>query len=189
VKDIIDEIETAVGCQQCGGQLAQSPSADFCSSTCQELWHAARSTPLGTYVEAGHDFIDDQVRFNAPPSVTRLVEPGPTGCLESGPGYLFVGGSAHGRFIRIGGGARCIRVPRPIDFAGSFTSGLPRQDADFATDEYVQETIGFHDPDGLEIRAKVFMLSGTRELSGRYSRWAIQALLFRSGLGPEPRQP
>lgn len=36
--DILDRIDAAVGCQQCGGELGDSPSDDFCSEVCQRTW-------------------------------------------------------------------------------------------------------------------------------------------------------
>ncbi|MFC6090856.1 hypothetical protein [Saccharothrix lopnurensis] len=50
-RDIIAAIDAATGCQQCTGPLGDSPSADFCSATCQADWSAARTTPLDGYVE------------------------------------------------------------------------------------------------------------------------------------------
>jgi hypothetical protein len=40
--DIIDAIDSATGCQQCGKDLSGSVSDDFCSEECQRAWSAAR---------------------------------------------------------------------------------------------------------------------------------------------------
>lgn len=44
-------IDVAIGCQQCGGPLDDSPSSDFCNDDCQADWHAARTQPLDGYRE------------------------------------------------------------------------------------------------------------------------------------------
>lgn len=44
--DIITMIDTSIGCQHCGGPLADSPSPDFCSEDCQQTWHTGRVDPL-----------------------------------------------------------------------------------------------------------------------------------------------
>lgn len=41
--DIIDRIDAATGCQQCGGPLGASPSGDWCSEHCQQTWLTART--------------------------------------------------------------------------------------------------------------------------------------------------
>jgi hypothetical protein len=45
--DILHRIDEAlaavVGCARCGQDLGDSPSADFCSPGCQELWHRVRA--------------------------------------------------------------------------------------------------------------------------------------------------
>lgn len=46
MSDILDVIDAAIGCQQCGRQLGGSPSDDFCSEGCQRAWHAAHTEPL-----------------------------------------------------------------------------------------------------------------------------------------------
>jgi Protein of unknown function (DUF3631) len=38
-------IDHAVGCQKCGQSLAESPSGDFCSETCQAAWLAEQTAP------------------------------------------------------------------------------------------------------------------------------------------------
>lgn len=43
MSDIVDRIDAAIGCQQCGGPLRDSPSDDFCGERCQEVWHEARA--------------------------------------------------------------------------------------------------------------------------------------------------
>ena len=35
--------DTASLCQQCQGSLRGSPSDDFCSDSCQRVWHEARA--------------------------------------------------------------------------------------------------------------------------------------------------
>lgn len=44
--DIVDAIDQAIGCQQCGKPLDASPSSDFCSEQCQQRWHEKRSVAL-----------------------------------------------------------------------------------------------------------------------------------------------
>lgn len=44
--DIVAAIDTAIGCQRCGGTLATSPSDDFCTDECQTAWHAELLRPL-----------------------------------------------------------------------------------------------------------------------------------------------
>jgi hypothetical protein len=41
----VTDILAAIGCQQCGGSLAGSPSGDFCSDLHQRQWHEARADP------------------------------------------------------------------------------------------------------------------------------------------------
>ncbi|WP_037345914.1 hypothetical protein [Sciscionella sediminilitoris] len=43
MNDILDQIDAAIGCQQCGRELGDSPSDDFCSESCQQRWHAGRA--------------------------------------------------------------------------------------------------------------------------------------------------
>lgn len=40
--DILDQIDAAIGCQQCGRSLAASVSDDFCSEDCQYAWYQSR---------------------------------------------------------------------------------------------------------------------------------------------------
>lgn len=47
--DIIDAIDRATGCQQCGRDLFRSVSDDFCSEDCQQEWSANR---FGAAVDA-----------------------------------------------------------------------------------------------------------------------------------------
>jgi hypothetical protein len=54
VSDILDRIDAAVGCQQCGAPLDGSPSDDFCSDDCQTAWHSARAVELVGYREPWH---------------------------------------------------------------------------------------------------------------------------------------
>jgi hypothetical protein len=49
--DILDAIDAAVGCQECGCRLDGFPSDDFCSDGCQQAWHAARADELVGYRE------------------------------------------------------------------------------------------------------------------------------------------
>lgn len=44
--DIIAAIDSATGCQYCGGPLGDSPSDDFCAPRHQAAWLAARTVPL-----------------------------------------------------------------------------------------------------------------------------------------------
>lgn len=52
--DIFAAIDAAVGCQQCGGPLGDSPSDDFCTAEHQQEWNAARADPLVGYREPWH---------------------------------------------------------------------------------------------------------------------------------------
>lgn len=45
-RDFIDQLDAAIGCQQCGRPLGNSPSNDFCGEVCQEHWHVARAAYL-----------------------------------------------------------------------------------------------------------------------------------------------
>lgn len=53
--DIIDQIDAATGCQQCGKPLGVSPSADYCSEWCQRTWtaraHRTAQLPVGVRAE------------------------------------------------------------------------------------------------------------------------------------------
>jgi hypothetical protein len=44
--DILEVIDAATGCQQCGGPLEDSPSSDFCDPGCQRRWHARHAHAL-----------------------------------------------------------------------------------------------------------------------------------------------
>lgn len=46
MSDILDAIDTALGCQRCGRALDSSVSNDFCGEVCQTEWHARRAQPL-----------------------------------------------------------------------------------------------------------------------------------------------
>jgi hypothetical protein len=68
--DLLDQIDAVtadqvLACWHCRQPLGDSMSDDFCGPDCQEGWHAARVDPLIGYVEAGYDFHNDEVRFNA----------------------------------------------------------------------------------------------------------------------------
>jgi hypothetical protein len=43
---ILSLIDSAVGCQECGGPLGESPSSDFCCEAHQQRWHAKRGEAL-----------------------------------------------------------------------------------------------------------------------------------------------
>lgn len=69
-RDLFERIDAATAdqvplCWHCREPLGGSVSNDFCGPDCQEAWHAVRAEPLTGYVEAGHDFYEDEVRFNA----------------------------------------------------------------------------------------------------------------------------
>jgi hypothetical protein len=55
IVNIIDEIDTAIGCQQCGRDLDHSPSTDFCTENCQTAWQAQR---IGATPELTHRLPD-----------------------------------------------------------------------------------------------------------------------------------
>jgi hypothetical protein len=42
VTDILEAIDNAIGCHQCGGSLDGSVSDLFCGEACQATWHARR---------------------------------------------------------------------------------------------------------------------------------------------------
>lgn len=50
-RDFIAQLDAAIGCQQCGNPLGDSPSADFCGADCQQAWTASRAQALSSYVE------------------------------------------------------------------------------------------------------------------------------------------
>lgn len=49
--DIVAAIDQAIGCEQCGRPLDDSPSDLWCSEGCQQAWQSARTTPLTGYRE------------------------------------------------------------------------------------------------------------------------------------------
>jgi len=80
MSDILATIDAAIGCQNCGGPLADSVSDDFCGPGCQRLWAAANTLPLDSYSEP-YDlfpFNPDQMRwaplpvFGLPPQTSNL---------------------------------------------------------------------------------------------------------------------
>jgi hypothetical protein len=79
--DILAAIDAAVGCQQCGSPLGGSPSTDFCSSGCQEAWHAARSDELVGYEEPSDWARPSPDTTRWPPGVFHL--PRSTGDLRA----------------------------------------------------------------------------------------------------------
>jgi hypothetical protein len=56
MSDILDKIAAAVGCQLCGSELGTSPSDDFCTETCAQIWHARQARPLQ---RRAHDILID----------------------------------------------------------------------------------------------------------------------------------
>lgn len=44
--DFLDRLDAAIGCQQCEGELGDSPSDDFCGDECRRDWFSARSEPI-----------------------------------------------------------------------------------------------------------------------------------------------
>lgn len=49
--DIIDRIDAAIGCQECGGGLDRSVSDDFCFEDCQFAWYQGRVEPFHEELE------------------------------------------------------------------------------------------------------------------------------------------
>lgn len=94
--DIIDLIDQAITptCHQCGAELGDSLSNDFCGPGCQQAWHAARVDPLVGYEEPS----------DLPQHVRNLVElssPETTPSRPDGsflmPGYIR---EQMGRYLR-----------------------------------------------------------------------------------------
>jgi hypothetical protein len=54
--DIIDVIDKATGCQQCGATLGGSPSDDFCSEDCQHAWLSKRVGMVSSWFAASIQF-------------------------------------------------------------------------------------------------------------------------------------
>lgn len=77
-RDFIAELDAAIGCQQCGGPLGDSPSADFCNDDCQQVWAAARAQALSSYIEP----------VDHPAHARNLVElHSPETCVTCSDGY------------------------------------------------------------------------------------------------------
>lgn len=45
-QDFLTRLDAAIGCQQCGGPLGDSPSGDFCDDECQRAWRSQNAEPL-----------------------------------------------------------------------------------------------------------------------------------------------
>jgi hypothetical protein len=59
--DIVESIDAALGCQQCGNPLGSSPSDDFCSDLCQGEWSENRvELPDWYYWDNSCDGWDDE---------------------------------------------------------------------------------------------------------------------------------
>ncbi|PXY27420.1 hypothetical protein [Prauserella muralis] len=74
VTDIVDAIDRALGCLQCGGPLGDSPSTDFCREACQRDWHTARAdaaTDTPVDVEAVHRLVTSAPLPPPPVKLTR----------------------------------------------------------------------------------------------------------------------
>lgn len=75
-RDFIAELDAAIGCQQCGSPLGDSPSDDFCTPDCQAAWSAARTAPLASYSEpdeqAAH--VSNLVELHSPETCAACVD-------------------------------------------------------------------------------------------------------------------
>lgn len=74
--DFIAELDAAIGCQQCGSPLGDSPSNDFCTDTCQFAWSAARVDPLTSYAEPVDEpeYVGNQVELHNPETCAVCVD-------------------------------------------------------------------------------------------------------------------
>jgi hypothetical protein len=95
--DIIDRIDAAVGCQQCGGPLGASPSDDFCGEDCQSAWRRAQ---VGAEDGAGD---------TRPAPVDEVFSD--TGACPSDRRGRFIGGPHHDAVIVVPGHVSSIRLP------------------------------------------------------------------------------
>jgi hypothetical protein len=75
-REFIAELDAAIGCQQCGCPLGDSPSADFCSPRCQTAWSAARAKPLTSYTEPDEQpaHVSNLVELHSPETCVACVE-------------------------------------------------------------------------------------------------------------------
>lgn len=84
--DILDLIDQATGCQQCGARLGESPANDFCSASCQQRWHEARCDLFAGYTSAEHGgFPFQPTRAGGPPVRDRPAPPGRRGFVGIAP--------------------------------------------------------------------------------------------------------
>ena len=75
-RDILDAIDEATGCQQCGAPLAEDgASPDFCGVDCQRAWHEQFGQPLAWSPDAAQVVPGyDAMRFGRPePAVERRM--------------------------------------------------------------------------------------------------------------------
>ena len=80
--DILDAIDQAVGCQQCGGPLGDSPSDDFCSPEHQTAWHAQHADTLPPTLDAAPVYVEAdhlQVPLREPGEPVGLFQLAPPG--------------------------------------------------------------------------------------------------------------
>lgn len=75
-RDFISELDSAIGCQQCGRPLGDSPSDDFCTPDCQAAWSAARTAPLASYSEPDEQpaHVSNLVELHSPETCVACVE-------------------------------------------------------------------------------------------------------------------
>jgi predicted amidophosphoribosyltransferase len=79
---LLERIDTAAGCQQCGAELDHSPSDYFCSEPCAQAWH---THPTGASVWIDIDatsFVDALSRWNA--AISQISEAFKTLCNNPG---------------------------------------------------------------------------------------------------------
>lgn len=55
--DFLDRLDAAIGCQQCGGPLGDSPSGDFCGPDCQTRWFGQHIDPLPWAPDAARVYV------------------------------------------------------------------------------------------------------------------------------------
>lgn len=74
-RDFIAELDAAIGCQQCGQPLGNSPSNDFCAPECQSAWSAAHAEDLSVYDEPDDlpVHVDNLVELHSPETCVACV--------------------------------------------------------------------------------------------------------------------
>lgn len=73
--DILVPIDAALGCSQCGADLVDSASSDFCSEDCQRDWHGAGKVSLSDGGWIAAERWDGLARIGPPDWFTRIGPP------------------------------------------------------------------------------------------------------------------